>query len=825
MKLVVIGGVAGGASVAARARRLDEAAEIVVLERSNYVSFANCGLPYHIGGTIAERERLLLQTPQSLRDSLNLDVRTGHEAIAIDRAAKTVRVRELATGREYTESYDKLALCPGATPLRPPLPGLDHPAVRVLRNIEDMDDIKRRVDAGAKSAVIIGAGYIGVEMAENLRDRGIAVDLVELEPQVMPPLDREMAAAIEEHLREHGVRLHLGTAAAAVRDAGGRAAVELRNGRTIEADLVMLSAGVRPETTLARAAGLEIGPRGGIRVDAHLRTSDPDIYAAGDAVEVAHTVLPGEWLIPLAGPANRQARVAADNICGRDSTYESTQGTAIVKVFELTAGATGASEKQLTRANLPYRKIYIHPSDHAGYYPGAAPMHIKLLFAPDNGRILGAQVCGFDGVDKRLDVFATALRAGLTVFDLEKLELAYAPPYGSAKDPVNMAGFVAANVLRGDLKLWYAEEWPKSVESAFIVDVRSPAEYGVWHLPGAVNIPLGALRARLGQLPKDRPIRLYCKVGFRSYLAYRLLKQRGFEDVATLAGGTTTFRAWHREVETPETDGPATEFYAEEAATTLVAATAAAPGTGRIVEVDCAGLQCPGPILRLKQEMEKLTPGDTLLMRVSDPGFAADVKAWCAGTGHTLVEVARRNGLLEARIRKERPSAVPTTSATTAAAPPHRKTFVVFSGDLDRVLAAFVIANGTLAMGGEVSMFFTFWGLNALRKPAPPPVKKDFISRMFGAMLPRGAARLKLSQMHMLGAGTAMMRGLMRKKNVPSLPEMIETARRGGAKLIACTMSMEVMGLRPEELLDGIEFGGVGAFLGDADRSRATIFI
>lgn len=820
MKLVVIGGVAGGASVAARARRLDESAEIVVLERSSYVSFANCGLPYHIGGVIRDRGNLLLQTPQSLRDSLNLDVRTGHEAITIDRAAKRVRVRELATGREYDETYDYLALCPGASPVRPPLPGLDHPAVRVLRNVEDMDEIKRRVDSGAASAVVIGAGYIGVEMAENLRERGAGVDLVELESQILPPLDPEMVAPLEQTLAEHGVRLHLGTAAAAVRDANGRAMVELRNGRTIEADLVILSVGVRPESGLARAAGLELGPRGGIRVDNHLRTSDPSIFAAGDAVEVAHTVLPGSWLIPLAGPANRQARVAAENICGRNTPYESTQGTAIVKVFELTAGSTGASEKALLRAKQPYRKVYLHPSGHAGYYPGTAPMHIKLLFAPDSGKVLGAQVVGYDGVDKRLDVFATALRAGLTVFDLEKLELAYAPPYGSAKDPVNMAGFVAANALLGDLRLWYAEDWPKCAESAFILDVRSPAEYDAWHLPGAVNIPLGALRARLGQIPKDRPVRVYCKVGFRSYLAQRLLQQRGFSDVATLSGGVTTFRAWHREIEGPPTPQPATLAYAEEKMETEAVSSVRA---AQVVEVDCAGQQCPGPILRLKQEMDRLSPGDELRIRVTDPGFAADVRAWCSGTGHVLVSLDRSGPMLEARIRKAA-TAAPATNAVVAESS-KRRTFVVFSGDLDRVLAAFVIANGTLAMGGEVSMFFTFWGLNALRKPSPPAVRKDFISRMFGWMLPRGAARLKLSQMRLMGAGTAMMRGIMRRKNVPSLPEMIETARRGGARIIACTMSMEVMGLRPEELLDGIEFGGVGAFLGDSDRSRATLFI
>lgn len=547
MKLVVIGGVAAGASVAARARRLDEEATIVVLERDAHVSFANCGLPYHIGGVIRDRDGLLLHTPASLKAALDLDVRTGHEAVAIDRAARVVRVRELATGREYAEPYDKLALCPGARPLRPPLPGIDLPGVLVLRNIADMDAIKARVDAGARSAVVIGAGYIGIEMAENLKHRGLEVDLVEMADQILPPLDREMTAGLEDHLRARGVRVRVGAAAAEFREAaGGRIETVLKDGTKLAADLVILSAGVKPDTALAKAAGLAIGPRGGIAVDEHLRTSDPDIYAAGDAVEVRHARLPGEWIIPLAGPANRQGRVAANNLCGRPTACPATVGTAIVKVFDMTAGGTGATERTLAAARIPYRKVYLHPAHHAGYYPGAAPLHIKLLFAPDDGRILGAQVVGGEGVDKRLDVFATALRGGLTVYDLENLELAYAPPYGSARDPVNQAGFVASNLLRGDVRFWYAEEFPAATEGALVLDVRGRREYDEWHIPGARNIPLGELRGRLAEVPIDAKVRVYCMVGFRSYLAYRMLVQCGIRDVATLAGGAKTFRAVHR---------------------------------------------------------------------------------------------------------------------------------------------------------------------------------------------------------------------------------------------------------------------------------------
>lgn len=547
MKILVIGGVAAGMSAAARARRLDEAAEIVVLERSKYVSFANCGLPYHVGGIIKERDSLLLQTPQSLRSSLNLDVRVGHEARGIDRQRRTVQVAELASGREYEESYDKLVLAPGAVPIRPNLAGIDHPRVFVLRNIEDMDLIKGVVEGGARKAVVIGGGYIGVEMAENLRERGLEVDLVEMANQIIPPLDREMARDLEVHMAEHGVTVHLGLAAAGFRDSAGQVAVELSNAAVITADLAILAAGVRPDTTLARMAGLTLGPRGGIQVDPHMRTSDPDIYAAGDAVEVVDTVTGLPSLIPLAGPANRQGRIVGENICGRDTAYASTQGTAIVKVFNMTGGGTGAAEKSLRKAGRPYLKIYLHPSGHAGYYPGSAQMHVKVLFEPDSGKLLGAQITGYDGVDKRLDVFATAIRAGMTISQLQHLELAYAPPYASAKDPVNMAGFIGDNLLRGDVVLWYAEDFPARTSDGLILDVRSPQEYELWHIPGAVNIPLGKLRSQLDKIPRDRRVYLYCKVGFRSYLAYRLLRQRGIANLATLAGGSLTFCSVHEE--------------------------------------------------------------------------------------------------------------------------------------------------------------------------------------------------------------------------------------------------------------------------------------
>lgn len=550
-KIVVVGGVAAGMSAAARLRRLNETAEIIVFERDPYVSFANCGLPYYLGGDIQERDKLLIVTPEDLKASLNLDIRTRHEVVAIDRAAKQVQVKNRATGESFNEPYDKLILAPGAQPIRPPLPGIEHPKIYTLRNIPDIDQIKSEVDAGARHAVVIGGGYIGVEMAEALRQRGLKVALVEIQNEIMPPLDPEMDRALIDHMEGFGITFHLGTGAAAFHDLNGRVEIELQNGVTVLTDLVILAIGVRPESSLARAAGLELGARGSIRVDHHMRTSDPDIYAAGDAVEVVDTVTGETIVVPLAGPANRQGRIIADTICGRESNYHSTQGTSVIKVFDMTGGGTGAPEKSLRRIGIPYQKVYLHHNGHAGYYPGTHPMHIKVLFAPETGRLLGAQVVGYDGVDKRIDVLATAIKAGMTVYDLEHLELAYAPPYGSAKDPINMVGFHASGVLRGDIALWYAEDYPACREQGTLLDVRSPQEYAEWFIEGAINIPHTELRERLAELDyldRDAPLYVYCRSGVRSYIAYRVLVQSGFTQVASLAGGVRTFTLYHETV-------------------------------------------------------------------------------------------------------------------------------------------------------------------------------------------------------------------------------------------------------------------------------------
>ncbi|MDX1965263.1 MAG: FAD-dependent oxidoreductase [Pirellulales bacterium] len=542
MKLLIVGGVAGGASAAARARRLSEDAQIIVFERGPDVSFANCGLPYYLGGEIAQREKLLVTTPGRMRDRFQIDVRTRSTVVAIDRLHKKIRVQDLATNREYEETYDKLILAPGAAPLRPPIPGIDLPGIFTLRNLQDVDHIKGRIEQGVAQAVVVGAGFIGLELVENFVKRGISTTVVELQDQVLPPFDREMTQPITEELSARGVTLLLGQAADAFEEDPQGLAVRLKSGQRLPAQLVILGVGVRPENTLAVDAGLLVGPRGGIQVDEYLRTSDPDIYAVGDAIETRDAVTGDPAQVPLAGPANRQGRIAADNIFGRKVRYRGTQGTAIVGFFDRVAAITGASEKILRRTNRPYHKVYVHPTHHAGYYPGAEAMTLKLLFDPA-GKILGAQAVGGAGVDKRIDVLSVAIQAGMTVFDLEELELAYAPQFGSAKDPINMAGFVAGGLLRGEHPQLNVEDVLALpvVEQPYLLDVRTAHEFAAGHLPGAVNIPVDDLRSRLHELPRDKKIAAYCQVGQRGYIATRVLLQNGFS-AFNIGGGYKTYR-------------------------------------------------------------------------------------------------------------------------------------------------------------------------------------------------------------------------------------------------------------------------------------------
>ncbi len=822
-RIVIVGGVAGGASSAAKARRMSEDAEIILFERGNDISFANCGLPYHVGGIIQDRARLLIQSPQAMRQRFALDIRTRSEVIRINRPQKTVVVHDRAKDKQYEQPYDALILSPGAEPVRPPILGADHKKVFTLRSLADMDAIKAAVDEGGlKSAVVVGGGYIGLEMTEALVLRGLAVSLVELEPQVMGPIDAEMATPLHEHLQMHGVDLCLNSSVTAIEERDGQLDVRLSTGRVIPSGLVILAVGVRPEVKLAAEAGLTIGQRKGIVVDDHLRTSDPDIYAVGDAIEIQDLVGGFASVIPLAGPANRQGRIAAINALGGDAAYERTQGTAICKVFDLAVGMTGLSEKALKRAGMAYEKVYVHPASHAGYYPGATQMSLKLLFHPENGKILGAQCVGAEGVDKRIDVLAVAIRAGMTVYDLEKLELAYAPPFGSAKDPVNYAGFVAANVLRKEVQICHVSEMVNPGPNQLLLDVRTTHEVQQGTIPGSIHLPLDELRSRLGQLPKDKEVLAFCQVGLRGYLACRILSQNGVA-CRNLTGGYKTYsQAMGLLSGKPKAPPEIKEDTGQVGGLPAGAlADAGSKGSVPVVkEIDACGLQCPGPIMQLKQGMDQIQPGQAVRIRVSDPAFAADLDGWCHTTGNRLRDKQLTKGMLVAVVEKGQPLQAVVPSGTST-----RKTLVVFSDAFDKAMAAFIIANGAAAMGGDVTMFFTFWGLNLLRRAQAVPVRKTAIERMFGLMMPRGAGRTILSKMHMAGLGTAMIRSIMKKKNVLSLPELIAAAQHSGVRLVACDMTMNLMGIKRQELIDGVEEGGVAMYLDQAGSANVNLFI
>ncbi len=821
-RIVIVGGVAGGASAAAKARRMSEEAEIVLFERGKDISFANCGLPYHVGGIIADRARLLVQSPEAMRRRFAVDVRTQSEVVRIDRGKKAVVVHDKAQDKQYEQPYDVLILSPGAEPIYLPIPGADHKKVFTLRSLVDMDAIKTVVDAASvKSAVVVGGGYIGLEMAEVLTHRGLAVSLVELEPQVMGPIDSEMAAPLHEHLRLQGVDLCLGSSVTAIEDSDGLPAARLSTGRVIRTDLVILAVGVRPEVKLAAEAGLTIGQRRGIIVDDHMRTSDPDIYAVGDAVEVQDFVGGFPVVIPLAGPANRQGRIAAINALGGDAAYDRTQGTAICKVFDLAVGMTGLSEKALKRAGLPYEKVYVHPASHAGYYPGAMQMSLKLLFDPKSGKILGAQCVGADGVDKRTDVLAVAIRAGMTVYDLEKLELAYAPPFGSAKDPVNYAGFVAANVLRNEARICHAADVANPGPGQLLLDVRTAAEVQLGTIPGSIHIPIDDLRSRLGELPKDKEVLAFCEVGLRGYLACRILSQNGFA-CRNLSGGYKTY--CHVVGRTSGKPASRQEVKEDAGQTGQNLPPAAESPVPIVKEIDACGLQCPGPIMRLKQAMDQIQPGQAVRISVSDLAFGADLDGWCHTTGARVRDKQLKKGTLVAVVEKGELAGASLAMPYGVTANAY-KTLVVFSDAFDKAMAAFIIANGAAAMGSSVTMFFTFWGLNLLRRSQPIPVQKTFVERMFGWLMPRGAGKTTLSKMNMAGMGTAMMKCIMRKKNVLSLPELIAAAQKSGVRLVACTMTMDLMGIKREELIAGVEEGGVATYLDLAGSANVNLFI
>lgn len=819
LKYVIVGGVAGGATAAARIRRNTEEAEIVLFEKGEYISYANCGLPYYIGGVIEDRSRLFVQTPQAFGKRFNIDVRTGSEVTAVNVAEKTVTVR-CTDGKEYTEQYDKLLLSPGASPVRPPLKGIDSKGIFTLRNVNDTDRIKTYLQQNkVKNSVIIGAGFIGLEMAENLKEAGSEVAVVEMANQVMGPIDYSMASLVHEHLQQKGVRLYLEQAVEAFEPEEAGVTVVFKSGIRVHADLVILSIGVRPETRLAQEAGIALGEMKGIAVNEYLQTSAEDVYAVGDAIEYPHPVTGKSWLNYLAGPANRQARIVADNmVFGNKVKYEGAIGTSIAKVFDMTVASTGLAAKRLKQMGIDYLSATIHSGSHAGYYPGALQMAVKVVFAPADGKLYGAQIVGYDGVDKRIDELALVIKHKGTVYDLMELEHAYAPPFSSAKDPVAVAGYVAGNILSGKMNpLYWREMQAADTAKVTLVDVRTPDEFSLGSIPGAINVPLDDLRERYREIPEDKPVYVFCGVGLRGYLASNILKGLGYKKVRNLIGGLKTYKAAVTPVCLPDADNGC-----DEAGTSACACSVAADAQTQVVKVDACGIQCPGPILKLKSTMDGLKPGERLEIRATDAGFPRDAEAWCRTTGNKFLSTKAEAGVYKVLVEKSTPC---SAEAVKPVAGSDGKTFIMFSDDLDKALATFVLANGAAATGKKVSIFFTFWGLNVIKKVAKPNVKKDIFGKMFGWMLPSDSQHLKLSKMNMGGMGAKMMRFLMNRKGVDSLEQLRAQAIANGVEFIACQMSMDVMGVKREELLDNVTVGGVATYMERAEQANLNLFI
>lgn len=822
MKYIIVGGVAGGASVAARLRRIDEQAEIILFERGQYISYANCGLPYYIGGTISERDNLFVQTPESFGNRFKVDVRVGQEVVAIHPDSKRVEVRSVADNSVYEESYDKLILSPGAEPVRPPIPGITLDGIFTLRNVPDTDTIKSYIHTHApKRAVVVGAGFIGLEMAENLHDLGLQVTIIEMGEQVMNPVDYSMAALVHQHLKTKNIEFYLNTAVQSFEKKHDTLCVKLSSSKIIETDMVILSIGVRPETTLAKQAQLTIGETGGIHVNKYLQTSNEHIYALGDAIEFPNPITGTPMLTYLAGPANKQGRIVADNIVrGNTKIYTGSVNTAIAKVFDITVAATGLSGKALGKLSIPHIDSIIHASSHAGYYPGAMPMTIKISFSPTDGKLLGAQIIGFKGVDKRIDIFSEAIRKGATVHDLVDIEHAYAPPYSSAKDPVNMAGMVAENILNNTTAIIsWREIFTQHADEYFLLDIRTAEEFALGSIAHAVNIPLDELRTRLTELPKQAKIVVFCGVGLRAYVAYRILAQHGFTQVYNLSGGLKTYETCTQKQSNEdifENDfiGNDDQIYQGKKESHPHF------DSSSIQHIDACGLQCPGPILKLKHSMDSLLEGETLRISASDSGFYSDVQSWARVTGNELIDVQHEEGMVIATLKKSY-----TQPKTSRTADQNAATLICFSDNLDKALATFVIANGAAASGKKVSIFFTFWGLNVIKKTTKPPVKKDFFGKMFGAMMASSSKKLGLSKMNFGGLGGPLMRHIMKKKHVDSLEQMIQSALDNNVEFIACQMSMDVMGVSKEELMEGVQFGGVATYLERTQDANLNLFI
>ncbi|MBU5668367.1 FAD-dependent oxidoreductase [Peptoniphilus sp. MSJ-1] len=815
MKIIVVGGVAGGATAIARLRRLDENAEILLLERGKYVSFANCGLPYYIGGAIEQRDSLFVTTKESIEDKYNIEIRTENEVLSIDKENKKVKIINHVSGKEYEENYDKLLLSTGSSPFIPDVQGINEKNIFKLWTVPDVDAIYNFIEEEKpKKAVVVGGGFIGLETAENLYEKGLEVTLVEMSNQVMPPLDKDMAKILENHLENKGINLMLGEGFDGTENSGE--IIKLKSGKKLETDMTILSIGVRPNSEIAKNAGLELNEKGGIKVNELQQTSDENIYAVGDVIEVKDFILGTDTMIPLAGPANKQGRSVASNILSKkEDPYKKTMGTSVAKVFDMTVATVGSNEKTLNKNGYKYKEDYfislVHPMSHAGYYPGALPMTIKLIF-DKSAKILGAQIVGYDGVDKRIDTIATSIYFNGNVYDLSNLELGYAPPYSSAKDPVNFAGYVATNILEGLTEPITLQELKENKSNYTILDVREEVEQVSGMMKDAISMPLTEIRNRLDELDKNKNYAIYCAVGVRGYIVERILKQKGYE-AHNILGGYRTYSDIEESSNYSDMSTEQDKFESFENKDEDV--------DKEVKFLNVCGLSCPGPIVQVSQALENLSPGEIIEVVATDPGFARDIKSWANNTGNTLLKSSSDKGKFSARIQKGKKTEKIKQSPTNI----KEKTMIIFDGDLDKAIASFIIATGAAAMGNKVNMFFTFWGLSILRKENAPEVKKDFMSKMFSMMLPKSSKKLGLSKMNFFGMGSKMIRKVMKDKGVSSLEELISNAQKAGVKMTACQMSMDVMGLKKEELIDGVEVGGVAAMLEDNDNSNMNLFI
>ena len=807
-KVLIVGGVAGGASTATRLRRLDENLEIVIFEKGEYVSFANCGLPYYIGDIIQNRESLLVQTPESLKARFNLDVRVNSEVVGVNGKDKKVKVKT-KNGEEYEEIFDFLVLAPGAKPIFPAIKGIENKKIFTLRNINDMDKIKSEIKNNAiKKAVVVGGGYVGIETAENLKHLGIDTTLVEAAPNILAPFDSEISNILEYELVNNGIELMTSEKVVEFQEDANKIIIKLESGKIVTTDMVILSIGVSPDTKFLQGSGINLGERGHILVNENLETNIDGVYALGDSILVKNYITNQNVGIPLAGPANRQGRIVAGNIVGRNEKYKGSLGTAIIKIFELTGASTGLNERSLKQLNISYEKIYLHPNNHAAYYPGASPISIKALYNKENKQILGAQAVGISGVDKFIDVMATSIKFKATIDDLAELELAYAPPFLSAKSPANMVGFIGQNIEDDLLEQVFMEDLKKYDEKkTIILDIREELELIGGKFDNSINIPLSELRKRYTELPKDKEIWTYCAVGLRGYIATRFLSQKGYR-VKNLAGG---IKSEEKVIVNTQKESSLTK-----------------EGNSNIEKeedyLDLSGLSCPGPLVKIKEKIDKLGEDEKLKVKVSDPGFYNDIQAWSKVTKNSLLSLDKKDGLTYATLQKGQTSKVIEKNQENVIIEDNSNmTMVVFSGDLDKAIAAFIIANGALTMGKKVTMFFTFWGLSILKKKNL--AKKSFIEKMFAMMLPKNSQDLPVSKMNFFGIGAKMIRSVMKKKNIMSLEELIKKAIDSGVNITACTMSMDVMGISEEELIDGINYGGVGQYLGEAEKSNNNLFI